>query len=197
MMRCARCAAAAMVLVGALGGCKSSSAHEAVDAAMEAGAALVLRDAAAAVAADAAPADDLVPQSSAEELATRGRHLLEAVAHDDTDLAVDILFPRDGWLAVRDAADPGKDWDHTVQTPFRKALHALSKHHRNQAHAQFVSLELGHDMVQATPKKHGWKKPLWTVHGARLTFTSDGHTRTVLIHEMTAWRGAWYVTRLR
>jgi hypothetical protein len=35
------------------------------------------------------------------------------------------------------------------------------------------------------------------VHESRLTFVVDGHTRSLSIREMTAWRGAWYVTRLR
>ena len=54
-----------------------------------------------------------------------------------------------------------------------------------------------HAVVQVTPKRHGWKKPLWTVHGTRLTYLVDGHTRSIVIHEMVAWRGAWYVTHLR
>jgi len=35
------------------------------------------------------------------------------------------------------------------------------------------------------------------VKGSRLTFLVAGHTRTLSIREMTAWRGAWYVTRFR
>ena len=179
-----------------LGGCKGTGTHEAVEGGA-ATIALAPRDAGTATVVDAAPADDLVPQASADELAARGRHLLEAVVKDDATLAVDILFPRDGWLAARDAADPGKDWDHRVDTPFRKALHHLSQKHHDLARAQFVSLELGRSLFQASPRRHGWKKPLWTVHDSRLTFVVDGHTRMLPIHEMTAWRGAWYVTRLR
>ena len=98
---------------------------------------------------------------------------------------------------MRDAADPGKEWERHVAGPFRKAVHADGRHKEGLDGAQFVSFELGHAMVQATPKKHGWKKPLWTVHGSHLTYIVDGHTRTFTIREMTAWRGAWYVTRLR
>ena len=72
--------------------------------------------------------------------------------------------------------------------------YALAKHSQG---AQFVSLELGHAVVQNAPKHHGWRKPLWTTHASRLTYVVDGHTRTIVIHEIIAWRGAWYVTRLR
>ncbi len=150
----------------------------------------------APVLADAGPpADDVIPATSSDELSTRARHLLEAIAKDDPDLATDIVFPRAGWLPLRDVDDPGKDWDKKVDQPFRRALRVLSRHH--MADARFVSLELGHAVVQEPARRHGWKKPLWTVHGSRLTYLVDGHTLTVSIQEMRAWRGAWYVTRLR
>ncbi|MDP9037022.1 MAG: hypothetical protein M3O50_19670 [Myxococcota bacterium] len=147
--------------------------------------------------ASSSPADDAIPATSSEELAIRARHLLEAIAKDDAELAIDIVFPRDGWLATRDAADPGKDWERRMTGPFRKAVHAMSRKHKNLLSAQFASLELGRSVEQTPLRRHSWKKALWTVNGARLTFVVDGHTRTLPIREMTGWRGAWYVTRLR
>jgi hypothetical protein len=145
---------------------------------------------------DAAPVDDAIPPTSSEELSVRAKHLLEAISQDNIDLASDILFPRDAWIATRDAADPGKEWEKRVSRPIRRALHALSRRHKDLGRAEFASLELGHAMTQASPKKHGWQKPLWVVTGSRLTFVVDGRTRTLPVREMTAWRGAWYVTRL-
>lgn len=191
MRRRGLAAVAALALVPA--GCKGS--HAAADA----GADVVVSDAAVEAAVEASvlgavPPDDEIPATSGDELTARAKHLLEAISKDDADLAVDIEFPREGWIATRDAADPGKEWDAHVDRPFRRSVHVLSRHADG---AQFVSLELGHAVVQATPKHHGWKKPLWTVHGTRLTYLVDGHTRSITIHEMTGWRGAWYVTRLR
>jgi hypothetical protein len=186
------------VLVGCmLTGCKGSSSH---------GTGAVVGDAALADAGGALeamaplpppPADEMIPPTSSDELTTRARHLLEAAGKDDPDLATDIAFPRSGWLAMRDADDPGKDWDRHVDSPFRRSLHALFRRHESLARAQFVSFELGHALVQAVPRRHGWKKPLWTVRGSHVTYTVDGHTRALTIREMTAWRGAWYITRLR
>jgi hypothetical protein len=167
----------------------SADAHAQLQDAGEAGSAPAL--------ADAAPPDDSIPAPSSEDLTVRARHLLEAIAKDNSDLGTDILFPRDGWLATRDAADPGKDWDKRVAAPFRRSVHALSRGREDLDRAQQVTLEIGHTVVQVTPRRHSWKKPLWTVRGSRLTYVVDGHTRTLSIHEMTAWRGAWYVTRLR
>jgi hypothetical protein len=143
-----------------------------------------------------APDDALLPAQS-DELSARARHLLEAIAQDDATLADDLLFPRDGWLVTRDVADGGKDWDKRVAQPFRRAVHALSRRKLQPDQPQAVSLELGRAVVQGTPRRHGWKKPLWTVSGSQLTFVVNGHTRTLSIREMVAWRGAWYVTRLR
>jgi hypothetical protein len=186
--------ALSFLLPAALGGCKDSHGEAASDAApADAGG----DGRALAVALDAAPPDDSIPPTSGDDLTARARHLLEAVGKDDPDLATDILFPRDGWLATRDAADPGKEWEKHVAAPFRRSVHASARHHAEIDRAQFVSLELGHVVVQSTPRRHGWKRPLWTVKGSRLTFLVDGHTRTLSVREMTAWRGAWYVTRLR
>ncbi|HEY5146158.1 MAG TPA: hypothetical protein VII82_05300 [Polyangiaceae bacterium] len=145
---------------------------------------------------EAGPLDDGIPPTASDELSGRAKHLLEAIAQDNMDLASDIVFPRDAWMATRDAADPGKEWEKRVARPLRRALHSLSRRHKDLARAEFASLELGHSMTQAAPKKHGWQRPLWIVTGSRLTFVVDGRTRTLPVREMTAWRGAWYVTRL-
>jgi hypothetical protein len=192
----------AVAVLCALGACKgSASSAGTADGASDAptsDAPAPARDATGSVGFDAAPpSDDLIPATSSDELTLRARHLLEAVAKDDPDLAADIVFPRDGWLATRDAVDPGKDWDKHVDGPFRKSVHGFARRHDGLQGAHFVSLELGHAVVQATPRHHGFKKPLWTVHGSRLTYVVDGHTRVLPVREMTAWRGAWYVTRLR
>ena len=184
------------LLAGALvgGGCKGSRVGAGGVDAGPADAAPA-RSEASPGAPDAAPPDDTIPPTSSDELTTRARHLLEAVAKDDPDLAVDALFPRDAWLGLREAADPGKDWRDRVERPFQRSLHSLSRRHLQSA--QFVSLELGHAVVQEPVRHRGWKKPLWSVRGSRLTYIVDGHTRTLSIREMIAWRGAWYVTRLR
>jgi hypothetical protein len=196
--------AAAVALAAAVAGCKGKrggNASAAADAApADAGQQADASREGGAHAASAPPVpdlpDDLMPVSN-EGMAARARHLLEAIAGDDAALANDILFPRDGWAATRDAADPTKDWEKHVAAPFRHSVHALSRHHVDFARAQFVSLELGTSIAQAATRPHSWKKALWTVHGSRLTFVLDGRTRTLPVHELTAWRGEWYVTRLR
>lgn len=141
--------------------------------------------------------DTAMPASSGEDLQNRMRHLLEAISQNNPDLASDALFPRDAYVVVRDSADPQKAWDKKVSAGFRRSVERMHKRIKGAERARFVSFELGHSVVQITPKKRDFKKPLWRVKHSKLTFTIDGKTRHLDIAEMTAWRGAWYVTRLR
>jgi hypothetical protein len=199
--RAAGGALVAAALVVALGACKGSapSTPSPIPPADAGADAKEARAAAAAAEKANHPDDAMLPPSTPaanEELVGRARHLLDAIAQNDPSLAGDILFPRDGWLAARESPDPGKDWDARAAAPFRNSVRILSRRHRDLAHAEVVSLDVGESLAQATPQKHGWKEPLWIVAGSHLTFVVDGHTRVLPIREMVAWRGAWYVTRL-
>lgn len=141
--------------------------------------------------------DTAMPATSSEDLQTRMRHLLEAIAQDNPDLAGDALFPREGYVAARDVSDPQKAWDKKVSSLFRRSVERTHAKMKGIGQAKFVSFELGHAIVQLTPKKKDFKKPLWRVKHSKLTFSIDGKTRQLDIAEMTAWRGAWYVTKLR
>jgi hypothetical protein len=143
-------------------------------------------------------ADDVaLPRSSSEELSARMRHLLEAISQNNPDLASDILFPRDAYAASKDLSDPAKAWERRLQQGFRRSIERMHRHMKGIDHAHFVSFELGSSVAQLTPKKKDFKKPLWRVKHSKLTLTIEGKTRHLDIAEMTAWRGAWYVTRLR
>ena len=150
-------------------------------------------------AADAGPTieDVAMPKASGEELDMRMKHLVEAVAQGNADLAGDVIFPRDAFLQTKDSQDAAKAWEKKVQGSFKRGVEGLHKKMKGAEGAKFVSFELGHSVVQITPKKKDWKRPLWRVKHSKLTFTIDGKQRHLDIAEMTAWRGAWYVTKLR
>ena len=142
--------------------------------------------------------DDLAqPPAVNEELISRMRHLLEGIAQNNPDLAGDVVFPRDGYVASRDSVDPQKAWEKRVSGLFKRSVERTRKRNKGIENAKFTSFELGHAIAQITPKKHDFKKPLWRVKHSKLAFTIDGKVRHLDIAEMTAWRGAWYITRLR
>lgn len=193
---------ARLLLVGALTlaalGCSKDAARGA-----DAGDAAPLTDAAdggdGGTRSDAgAGADDTsLPSGGEEELAGRMKHLVEALAQNNPDLAGDVLFPRDAFVAVKDVADPQKAWEKKVSNAFRRSIERLNKRTKGVDHAKFVSFELGKNVTQLTPKKKDFKKPLWRVKHSKLSFSIDGKIHHLVIAEMTAWRGAWYITRVR
>ena len=138
-----------------------------------------------------------MPPATSDDLSARMRHLLEAVAQNNPDLANDALFPRDAYISTRDAADPQKAWERKLSGGFHRAVERTHKRTKGMENAKFVSFELGHSISQLSPKKGDFKRPLWRVKHSKLTFSVEGRQRHLEIAEMTAWRGAWYVTRLR
>jgi hypothetical protein len=193
----------ALALSAVLSGCKPSAAAG-LDAGQDARAARV--DAAApdggssagASSPDGGTTDDgTLPASTSDELTLRARHLFEAIVQDNPDLGSDLLFPRDAFALAHDAGDPGKAWDAKLAPAFRRGVHSLHKRTKGIERAQFVSFEIGRTVTETTPRRHEWKEPLWHVHHARLTFALDGRTLRFDVGELTSWRGAWYVTKLR
>ena len=144
-----------------------------------------------------AGADDSLPAFASDELTTRAKHLLEAIQKDNGELAGDIVFPRDAYLQIKDVPDPGKHWDTKVLAAFRSQVHALHHHTKGIERAVFTSFELGQPAAEVMPKKHDLKRMLWRARRSRVGFTIDGKPSHFDIVEMTGWRGAWYVTRLR
>lgn len=183
--------------VGVLSACKPGAAKPDAGIAVSEGGTNggSLLDAGSA-ATDDASREDSLPASNAD-LTARARHLLEAISRDDVSLGTDILFPRDAYISVRDAADPGREWDIRVSGLFQKQVHALHRKTKGIERAEFVNFELGEPIVQAVVKKHDLKRSLWRVHHSRVTYTIDGTAQHFDIGEMTSWQGAWYVTKLR
>ncbi len=145
---------------------------------------------------DAGFDEGVMPPIAAEELTLRMRHLVEAIGHDNADLAQDVLFPRDAFIQVKDAADPGKAWE-KLQFAFRKAVHSNHTHLKGMESAALVTFELGRTVNLAPAKKHEFKKALWRARHSKITFSVGGKTNTMEIVEMTAWHGSWYITKLR
>lgn len=193
-------AAVAVLSALAVAGCSDKSAKATPDAAAMLQSRVDAGDpdgggASASVSSDLE--DTAIPASSGQDLDARMRHLLEAISQNNPDLASDALFPRDAYMLVRDSTDPGKAWEKRVSNGFSRSVERSHKRMKGIERARFVSFDLGRSIVQITPKKKDFKKPLWRVKHSKLTFTIDGKTRHLDIAEMTAWRGAWYVTRLR
>jgi hypothetical protein len=147
---------------------------------------------------DGGPLDEgALPPTSSDELGLRGRHLFEAITQDNPDLGSDMVFPRDGFMAARDAKDPGRTWDTKEAAAFRHAVHTLHRRTKDIEQGKFVAFELGRTVTQEEPRAKEWREALWVVHHSRIDYTLDGKDMHIDVAEMTSWRGAWYVTKLR
>jgi len=146
---------------------------------------------------DGAIADDTMPQATSADLTNRARHLLEAIAKSSPDLAHDMLFPREGYVGARDAQDPGKLWDVKLKPAYEAQVKRATKRTKGIERAVFVSFELGKSISRIVPKKKEWTTPLWRVKRSAITFTIDGKAHRMEIAELVAWRGNWYLTKLR
>jgi len=115
----------------------------------------------------------------------------------DPKLAADIVYPREAYIATHEHADPGKLWDKKVYPGFERDMRTLRKRLRLTEQVQFVSFDLGPQVVQTTPKKRDSKVPVWRVRHSKITFTLGGKTQRMEVAELTGWHGAWYVSKLR
>lgn len=194
---------AAALLCSALAGCSScnevsgapsrSDAATAADAAPKVDASTITVDAAAA----AASSFEDLPDAGPGDLDTRARHLLEAIAQNDASLAADIVLPREAYVAARDTQDPGALYESKFKTSLAAHVGRIHRHEKGIESAVFVSFDLGQGASRVLPHKHEWKEPLWHATRSTLTYTIDGRVRRIEIAEMIAWRGNWYVAKLK
>jgi hypothetical protein len=140
---------------------------------------------------------DALPDAGTADLDLRAKHLLEAIAQNDASLAADIVLPREAYLVARDAQDPAALYESKFKTGLEAQIARIHRHEKGIEGAVFVSFDLGQSVARATPHKHEWKEPLWRATRSTLTFTIDGRVHHVEIAEMIAWRGNWYVVKLK
>ena len=163
----------------------------------------LLSDAASAE-TDASDANDelRLPPAASDDLTARGKHLLEAISTDNPELAGDITLPRDAFTKLRSENDPTKVYDRKIAPAFARAIHLLHKRTKQVEAAQFVSFEIGGSLDQGSQRRREWKRPVWHAHHAKLVITVPSASGTAVqeridVAELIAWRGAWYVLRLR
>jgi hypothetical protein len=194
---------AAALLLSALAGCNGcneatgaqshTDAAAPKDAAPKSDATVVTVDAAAA----AGSSFEDFPDAGPRDLDTRAKHLLEAIAQNDASLAADIVLPREAYVAARDAQDPGALYESKFKSSLASHIARIHRHEKGIENAVFVSFELGQSTSRVVPHKHEWKEPLWHATRSMLTYTIDGRVRRIEIAEMIAWRGNWYVAKLK
>jgi hypothetical protein len=140
---------------------------------------------------------DTLPPPNHEELLVRMKHLVDAMREREPDLARDIVLPRNAYISMYDAKNPGLVWEKKVNGPITKGLKRESK--RVQG-ARLIRVELG-QVARLEVKEGEWKQPLWQAKGTHLVLEFDGRKgatrRELKIAELLSYRGVWYVSKLR
>lgn len=147
--------------------------------------------------AGSAEPEEPSPPAASADLDRRMRHLVEAIAQDDARLAQDVLLPRDAYLALRDVSDPGRAYDAKLASAFKAQVHKLHGKTRGIEGASMTRFELGSQLTKAPAKRREMKRATWRARHARLTYTVNGKPHHLDVRELVAWRGNWYVLRLR
>lgn len=155
-----------------------------------------------ALGAGLSPAESLEPEEpspppSSPDLDRRMRHLVEAIAQDDARLAQDVLLPREAYIALRDVTDPARAFDTKLAAAFKAQVHRQHKKTHGIEAASFTRFELGSQLTKAPAKRRDMKRGTWRARHARLTYSVNGKPHHVDVRELVAWRGNWYVLRLR
>ena len=174
----------------------SLSVDAARDAATEAGTSIKITslDASTVDAALAQDDETAVPMTN-EELVTRSKHLVEAIAGDNAELAIDFLLSKDAYAQFYAEKDATRAWERHMKKAFARTIHKLHQRRHSEG-ARFVRFELGTRLVKSSVGKGKSKRQVWHSRGSKIYFTLDGKQRHIAIREMIAWRGAWYIARL-
>lgn len=149
----------------------------------------------AAVAAQAAASKKEPPLPPLGDAGDRARVLFDAIVRGDPALASDFFLPRDAFLAIKAAANPGAIYDQLVRAYDRdiRALHAGTP---DLATAEFVRLELSHRRGWVVPGEEANRLPYWAQRHNALVYRVAGALRRIEVRVLISWQDRWYITHL-
>ncbi len=127
-----------------------------------------------------------------DDVTVRAKHLLEAIAQGDANLASDILLPRVAFAAIRGGKATSRRWTNEIASRFKRDVALAHRQLRGANDVRFVSFRITPNKRLKT--KQAQKQPTGR---AQLTFAIKRQLHKIDVAEMILWQGAWYVLRLR
>jgi hypothetical protein len=154
--------------------------------------------AAASVVASASASTSASADPPVDDLQARAKKLFEAIQKDEPDLAMDLFFPRDPYIAMKDVKDPAASWDKLAKD-YKARLHTFHKAlGRKASDAEFDTLELNtKSQVYVAPKKELNKTGYNRVTKSKLRYKLKGKPRSFEIAMMIDSDGKWYVLHVK
>ena len=138
------------------------------------------------------------PDASVDELQARAKKLFEAIQKDEPDIALQMFYPRDPFIALKDMKDPAAYWDKLVKQ-YKAHIHGYHRKLGKRAdEATFDVLELNtKTQVYVAPKKEYNKTGYNKVTKSKLRYKLRNKSYSFEIAVMIDNDGKWYVTHLR
>lgn len=133
-----------------------------------------------------------------DELQLRAKKLFEAIQKDEPEIAMQMFFPREPFVSLKDVKDPNAYWDKLVKE-FKAHIHSYHKKLGKKANdAEFEGLELNtKTQVYVAPKKEFNKAGYNKVTKSKLKYKLGGKSRTLVVATMIDHDAKWYVTHLK
>ncbi|MFI5299564.1 MAG: hypothetical protein ACHREM_15855 [Polyangiales bacterium] len=137
-------------------------------------------------------------EAPVDDLQARAKKLFEAIQKDEPDLAMDLFFPRDPYLAMKDVKDPAASWDKLAKD-YKLRIHSFHKQlGKKPGDAEFDTLELNtKSQVYVAPKKELNKTGYNRVSKNKLRYKLKGKPHSFEIAMMIDSDGKWYVLHLK
>ena len=136
-----------------------------------------------------------MPPLSSPDLTERAKHLFQAIAENQPELADDFFFPKEPFIPLKDVADPGRYFDQLIAT-YHRDIASLHAKRKDWSGAAFVSFELGTTPGWVAPGKEYNKIGYFRTFRGKLTYSIGGVTRDLSVTTIISWDGCWYTTHL-
>jgi cysteine synthase B len=97
--------------------------------------------------------ETVLPPTSSDELTSRMRHLVEALAQDNPALASDVLFPREAYVSLRDSSDAARGWEKNVSEARKDITQAFGTElvHSDPMEGSDGAIRLCSQLVEESP----------------------------------------------
>lgn len=135
------------------------------------------------------------PAVDESELFARLAHLVGALRDRDATLATDMVLPRAAADDVLRSNAPRRSWDDKIMPHYRRDIERVGKKLDLHPGASVTRFVLG-STERVSSEKGSVVPGVWIAHRSRISILDDGRAHEVVIAEMVAWRGHWYVLKL-
>jgi hypothetical protein len=125
--------------------------------------------------------------------------IFEAIQRDDPSVAEPFFFPIEAYRAVKDVADPDRDWKRRLIANFRRDVHDYHKKlGPRAADARFESIDVPVERMRwMKPHTEGNKGAYYRVTHSRLHYrNAEGKAASLEVTSFISWRGEWYLVHL-